>query len=673
MKHLAYDEVRRSVCAFDCPDACGVLGYIKDGKLVGVGGDPDHPITRGHICAKCAFDHERVYSPKRILTPLRRTGPKGEGRFEPISWDEAIDLIASNFRRVIADHGPEAVLPYWYAGTMGIVNNSGMGARFFNRMGASRLLRSICSVAGNAGYCYTNGPNRGMDPEETPDSRYVIAWGANLVSANIHQMALVQEARRNGAKFVVIDVHRNKTGDAADWFIPIKPASDGALALGLMHVIVAESLEDRDWIAQHTTGFEQLRERLAEFPPARVSEITGVPVEDLVRLAREYATTQPAFIRIGNGLQHHDNGGMCVRDIACLPALTGAWRQRGGGAQKSNGGYHSWNEDAVLRPDLRPQQSRLINMNELGKALTEVNDPPVNALYVWNTNPAAVAPNQGKVIAGFKREDLFMAVHDVVLTDTARYADVVLPATTAWEHTDLYYSYWHLHMALAEPAIERIGQAKPNHEVFQLLARAMGYDEPCFADSEEDMIRQALDGSGNTCLEGVTYERLADEHVVALNKPAKHQPHTDFYSERMAADGYDPLPAWSPMPEPDDLALTLISPPNHHFLNSTLAMVDSLQTKERRPTLQINAADAACRGIEDGDLVCARNKRGVVELHAEISDRVEPGVVVSQGLWWPSDMPGKRGVNATTPDRIADMAGGAVFFSNRVEVEKIAY
>ena len=424
MKHVEHDEVKRSICAFDCPDACGLLGYIKNGRLVGVGGDPEHPITRGHICAKVAFDHERVHGPKRLREPLQRVGPKGSGEFVPISWTQAIETIAGAFKRVASDYGAEAILPYSYAGTMGIVNYN-IGHRFFHKLGASQLRRSICSAAGNAGYMYTNGPNRGIDPEETVDSRYIVAWGANLVSANVHQMALVQEARRKGARFVVIDVHRNKTGDAADWFIPIRPGTDGALALGLMHVIVAEDLHDKEWIAAHSSGFEQLQERLPLFPPGRVSDITGVPVDNIMQLAREYATVRPSFIRIGNGIQHHDNGGMCVRNIACLPALVGAWRERGGGAMKSNRGYSAMNEAALQRPDLMPRRPtatgetlpRIINMNQLGQALTDTHDPPVMALYVYNTNPAAVAPNQDKVIRGLERDDLFTAVHDVVMTE----------------------------------------------------------------------------------------------------------------------------------------------------------------------------------------------------------------------------------------------------------------
>ncbi|MHB8618651.1 MAG: molybdopterin-containing oxidoreductase family protein [Chloroflexota bacterium] len=673
LKHLEYDAAHRSVCPFDCPDTCGLLGYVKDGRLVGVGGDPEHPVSRGHICAKVAFDHHRVHGPDRLTHPLKRTGPKGSGRFARVSWDEAIETITSNFKRVVEELGSEAILPYSYAGTMGVASIASMDRRFFSRLGASQLQRSICSSAGNAGYQYTNGSNRGTDPEETVDSRYIIAWGANLVSANLHQMSYVQEARRNGAKLVVIDVHRNKTGDAADWYIPIYPGTDGALALGLMRAIVDEGLEDGDWIAQHTGGFERLRERLADYPVERVSGITRVPAEDIRRLAREYATTQPAFIRIGNGIQHHDNGGMCVRNIACLPALVGAWRHRGGGAMKSNGGYSSLNEAAMQRPDPRPgsmeRPARTINMNQLGRALLEERDPPISALYVYNANPAAVTPNQARVLDGLRREDLFVAVHDVVLTDTCRYADVVLPATTHWEQTDLFKSYWHLHLALAEPAIEPVGEAKPNVEVFRLLAAAMGFDDPCFQDSVDDILRQGLDFGANPALRGISLERLRRERVVRLTVPERHQPFTRFFSEEMARDGYDPLPCYQPIAEPGE-GLLLITPPNHYFLNSTLAGVEELRRRAGEPTLQICPADAAARGVADGDPVIVRNLRGQCRLTARLSDTVAPGVVVSQGIWWPSHAHG-GGVNQTTADRLADMGGGAVFFSNRVEVERL--
>ncbi len=635
-----------------------------------VGGDPDHPVTRGHICAKVAFDHKRIYGPDRLTSPLKRSGPKGSGQFVRISWEEALGTIAGEFKRIQAEFGGEAILPYSYGGTMGVVGGGSMDRRLFHKMGASQLLRSICSAAGNAGYKYANIENRGIDPEETVDSKYIIAWGANLVSANIHQMAYVQQARRKGAKFVVIDVHRNKTGDAADWFIPIYPGTDGALALGLMHVIIQDGLHDEAFVADHTIGFDQLKERVAGYPPERVSHITHIPVDDIRRLAHEYAVTQPAFIRIGNGLQHHDNGGMCVRNIACLPALAGAWRHHGGGAMKSNGGYSELNEQALYRPDLMPAATRVINMNQLGRALNEVDDPPIKGLFVYNTNPAAVAPNQSRVLAGFKREDLFMVVHDIVMTDTCRFADIVLPATSHWENTDLFRSYWHLHLAVTEPVIDRVGEAKPNIEVFQLLARAMGYDDPCFQDSTEQLIEQALDHPRNPRLEGITLDRLRGQSAVKLNVPEKHVPFTHFYSEEMAADGYDPLPSYTPLPEPGD-GLMLITPPNHYFLNSTFAGVDELIEREGEPTLQISAVDAAARGIADGDLVRAGNSRGSCQLVARITDAVQAGVVVSQGVWWPKHSRGWGNVNQTTPDRIADMGGGAVFFSNRVDVEKL--
>jgi len=398
-------QVRRSVCPHDCPDACGMLAYVQDGRIVRVSGDPDHPVTRGAICGKAARYAERVYSPDRVLFPQRRIGPKGDGQFERISWDAALDLIAERFRTIVREHGAQAILPYSFAGTMGITSIASMDRRFFYRLGSSQLARTVCSIAGNVGYDYTIGGKRGTDPETTNRARYIIAWGSNLVSVNMHQMSYIREAQRNGATFVHIDIHRNRTTPFADRFVQVRPGTDAALALGMMHVIVRDGLHDREYVAANTVGFDKLAIRLAEYPPERVERITGVPVEVIEILGREYATTRPAFIRIGNGLQHHDNGGMAVRTIACLPGLVGAWRDVGGGAIKSNGGYAAMNNAALTRPDLLAgRKVRTINMNQLGHALTELSDPPVQAMVVYNSNPAVIAPDQTRVLAGLARD-----------------------------------------------------------------------------------------------------------------------------------------------------------------------------------------------------------------------------------------------------------------------------
>lgn len=683
----------KSVCPHDCPDTCGMLVQVDPdtGRLLSVRGDPDHPITRGHLCTKVNRYVERVYSPDRVLYPMRRVGPKGKAEFERISWDEALDLIAAKFAETRDRYGAAAILPYSYGGTMGVVNNASMDRRFFHKLGASLLERTICSAAGNAGYRYTMGAAMGADPETTPDARLIIAWGVNLVSTNVHQMTLVQEARKRGAVFVLIDVHRNRTADQADHFVQLYPGTDGALALGMMNVIVNERLYDAEYVARHTVGFEALSERVQQYPPERVAAITGVPAERVRWLARLYATTQPALIRLGNGFQHHTNGGMATRTVACLPALVGAWGRPGGGAFKGNSGYFALNQRALERPDLLPSPiPRTINMNRLGEALLEAN-PPVKMLYVYNSNPAGIAPAQAKVLRGLRREDLFTVVHEQLLTDTAAYADVVLPATTHLEHADLYKSYWHLYLQYAAPVIAPLGEAKPNVEVFRLLAERMGFTEPCFRDTTEDLIAQALEAD-NPFLTGIDLPRLQKERVVRLTLPSR--PHiafadgrfptpsgkVEFYSEAAARDGYDPLPTYEPAGEsldaPEAAALReryplmLVTPPAHEFLNTTFANLPGALDREKRPTVDIHPTDAAKRGIADGDLVRVFNDRGESRVYAQLRETVLPGVAVGTGVWWPRHSPDGANLNQTTPDRLSDMGNGATFFSNLVQIER---
>jgi anaerobic selenocysteine-containing dehydrogenase len=507
----------------------------------------------------------------------------------------------------------------------------------------------------------------------------------------MHQMTYVRQAQRAGATFVHIDVQRNRTTAFADRFVQLRPGTDAALALGMMHVILRDGLHDAEYVRQHTVGFEALAERVRAYPPERVERISDVPAEVVETLAREYATTRPAFIRIGNGLQHHDNGGMAVRTIACLPGLVGAWRDVGGGAVKSNGGYAAMNDAALMRPDLLAGRApRTINMNQLGHALTELDDPPVKAMVVYNTNPAIVAPDQTRVLAGLAREDLFTVVHEQLMTDTARYADILLPATTHFEQTDLYSSYWHLYLALAEPAVAPLGEAKPNVEFFALLAQRLGFDDACFQDDVETLIGQALENPSNPFLAGITLERLKEGGPVRLNVEEPHPAFADghfptpsgkieLYSERMARDGFDPLPTHTPLLEGGDgeqpptgpYPLLFVTPPNHFFLNSTYANMPSNIRSEERPRLEIHPEDARARDILDGDAVRVFNARGAVQLEASLTEDVRPGVVVSRGLWWGRHSPGGHGVNATTPQRLADMGGGATFFSNLVEVGRV--
>jgi len=665
-----------SVCSLDCPDQCGLLLHKKDGRITKIEGDPDHPVTKGAICNKVRHMGERIYDANRLQSPLKRVGKKGEGCFEPITWKEAIDTIATRWKNIISDAGAESILPYSFYGNMGRINSEGMDRRFFNRLGASQLDRTICSVAGSKGYRYTMGGSYGTDPEDMTDTKLFIMWGINAVSTNMHQMMIAQKARKNGAKIIVIDVHKNQTGKMADWFIPILPGTDGALALGIMHILYKENLVDRSFLERYTIGFKELEEHVQSYEPKLVSSITGVPEEEIYSLARMYGEISPSMIRIGNGLQHHDNGGMIVRTIACLPALTGQWLVKGGGAIKGNSAFLAFNTNSLQRPDLLKQQTRTINMNQLGKALLDMNSP-VQSLFVYGTNPAVVAPDVNKVRKGLEREDLFTVVHDLFITETAMYADIVLPATSAFENIDFYTSYWHHYIHLQEPVIRPIGESKSNTDVFRMLAKAMEFDESDFKDDDVELIKQSLNQTNNPYLEHVTYEKLKKHSYIKANRtsPLLDNLKTpsgkiELYSHQMEEEGYPPLPTYIPIFEESDFPFLFVPGPNHNFLNSTFSHQDKHMKLEKTSKLFMNSLDAERLGINDGDTVRIWNQRGECELPASVGEQVLPGVVVSQGLW--SDMKGKNHmVNALTPDRIADMGGGAVFFSGRVNVEKM--
>lgn len=673
------DGVVPAVCSLDCPDQCGLLLHKQDGKIVKVTGDPEHPVTRGNICNKVRRMTDRLYDPERLQYPLRRVGAKGERRFERISWDEAIGEIVGRWQTLIAEHGSESILPYSYYGNMGNITAEGMDRRFFNRLGASLLEQTICSAAGSAGYKYTMGGGYGTDPEQMEQTKLFIMWGINAVSTNMHQVSIAEQARKQGAKVVVIDVHQNQTGRWGDWFIPIRPGSDTMLALGLMHLLYAEGMTDEAFLAEYTVGAEELREHVKAYTPERVSEVTGVPEADIRELARLYGQTTPSCIRIGNGLQHHDNGGMCIRTIACLPALTGQWLHPGGGAIKGNSSFLAFDDVALQRPDLRARpDTRSINMNRIGRALLET-DPPIRSLFVYGSNPAVVAPESGKVRQGLLRDDLFTVVHDLFLTDTAAYADIVLPATSSYENTDFYTSYWHHYIHLQEPVIPAYGEAKSNTEVFRLLAQAMGYDEPELQASDGELIAAALDEAPNPYIAHITYERLREQRYMRADRQPSLLPgrlptpsgKIELYSEQMAADGLPPLPTYVPLPlDEEPYPLQFVPGPNHNFLNSTFSNSAVHQKLEKRPRVFIHTEDAAARGIASGDQVRLWNDRGACVLEAVVGDQVMKGAVVSQGLW--SDEPGSsRVVNTLTPDRLADMGGGATFFSGRVEATRV--
>ncbi|RIX53655.1 molybdopterin oxidoreductase family protein [Paenibacillus nanensis] len=680
MKTFPDNGIVRSVCPFDCPDTCGLHVTITDGKVTAVTGDPEHPVTKGAICNKVRQLPDRVHHPERLLTPMRRVGPKGTLQFEPISWDEAYDEITGKMRSIIDTYGADAILPYSFYGNMGILNAEGMDRRFFHRLGASRLDRTICNAAGSKGYSYTMGGSIGIDPEETVQTKLFLIWGCNLVSTNMHQTMLASEARKNGARIIHIDVHRNRTSAWADDFILIRPGSDGALALGMMHILIRDGYVNEAFVRDYTVGYEQLAEQAAACTPELAAELTGVPAEKIEELAALYGKTTPSFIRIGNGLQHHDNGGMIVRTISCLPALTGQWAEIGGGAMKGNSWYSRINNAALEREDLLPDPSvRTINMNQLGDALTEL-DPPVKMLFVYNSNPAVVAPEQEKVRKGLSRDDLYTVTHDLFLTDTCKYADLVLPATSHMENLDLYGSYWHLYLQLGKPILPPAGQSKSNFTLFKELALRMGFEPELFDLTEEDMIREALDSKLNPLIEGITFEALMENDWMKAGDGRRY-PITDqlptpsgkieLYSKAMLEAGLPPVPTYTPLAEPETYPFLLTTGPNHSYINSTFGNIPKLRKLEKGPVLHMHAEDASRLGLADGERVLVRNDRGEAKLTLKLGEDVLPGVLVTQGLWWDDEERGMSPVNALTPQRLADMGGGATFFSNRVEVVKL--
>jgi anaerobic selenocysteine-containing dehydrogenase len=675
------------VCPHDCPDTCVMTVDVEGGKAVAIGGDPEHRFTRGFLCAKVNQYLDRVYSPDRVLHPLRRVGAKGEGRFARVSWDEALDEIAARFRRVIDEHGPQAILPYSYAGNMGLLSYGSMDRRFFHALGASLLDRTICASAGAAGLKATVGRSMGFDPEAVVHARFIVAWGANIVSSNVHLWPYIEEARGRGAKLVVVDPYRSRTADKADQHLALLPGTDGALALGVMHVIFRDGLEDRDYIDRYTIGAGPLRERVKEWTPPRTAEVTGLTAAEVEGFAREYAARQPSALRINYGLNRHAGAGMAVRTIACLPALVGAWRHPGGGLLLSTSGTFPVNNEALERPDLIRPGTRTLNMSRIGKLLLDAElSPPVKALFVYNSNPVAVAPEQESVRKGFAREDLFTVVHDLFRTDTADFADIVLPATTTLEHYDIHKAYGHLYLSLSRPAIAPEGESKPNTEVFRLLAARLGLDHPCLRESDEEMARQALRWE-HPHLKGITFDRLESEGSVRLSVPDPYAPFAqggfptpsgkcELYAESLAKQGLDPVPAYVPPREnvqsAPELArrypLAFISPPAHHFLNSTFSAQPVFVRRESGPSLTIHPLDAQARGIVDGQMVRTFNDRGAFLAKARVSDDARPGVVVGLSVWWAKMCPGGRNANAVTSQELTDMGGGATFYDALVDV-----
>jgi len=619
------------------------------------------------------------------MYPQRRIGAKGEGRFTRITWDEALDEISSRLRAIAAEFGPESILPYSYGGSMGYLQGGSMDRRFFHRLGASRLDRTICSAAGGAGLIEATGFKYGTEPEQFRHAKLILAWGANILGTNVHLWPFIVEARRNGAKLYTIDPHRNRTGELSDKHFFIYPGSDAALALGMMHIIIAEGLEDSDYVNRYTSGFEGLRQRVKEYPPERVAALTGIGQNDIIELARQYATTRPAAIRLNYGLQRSERGAMAVRTISLLPALIGSWKEVGGGAVLSTSGAFQINRAALERPDLQVQsplgrEARIVNMSLLGSALNDLSDPPVKALVVYNSNPAAVTPDQNAVLKGLRRNDLFTVVLEQFQNDTADYADILLPATTFLEHTDAYFAYGHYYLQLARPVLPAPGETKSNVEVFRLLAARLGFDDICFHDSEDDMIRAML-ASDHSFVSGITIDELDRDHFVRLRVASNGDPFLPFANGGFGtpsgkcefhAETLEYVPPIESRHGDGALRtrypLELISPKNDDSMNSTFGYREEVDRQTSQ--LKINAQDASSRGIVTGDQVRIFNGRGAFLLVAKVDTSVAPGVVCAPSTRWPKQSPASRNVNAVVSERLTDKGGGPTFYSCLVQVEK---
>jgi anaerobic selenocysteine-containing dehydrogenase len=671
-------------CPHDCPDTCSLVTSVQDGVAIKVHGNPAHAHTGGVLCTKVSRYTERSYHPERVLTPLKRSGPKGSGQFEEVTWDAALSDIAARLK-AIAARNPEAILPYSYAGTMGLVQGDSMAARFFHQLGASLLDRTICASAGAAALEYTLGGKLGMKIEFFAESDLIIIWGSNAIASNLHFWRHVQTAKRGGARIICIDPRKTETAEKCHQHIAPRPGTDAALALALMHELIRKDWLDHDYLAQYTLGWDALRERALQWPPARAAEVCGISVAEIEGLAREYGEAckagKNAAIRLNYGMQRARGGGNAVRAVACLPALTGAWRKRAGGMLLSNSGVYPTNKATLQRPDLLGARTpRTINMSAIGGALTAPASaafgPAVEALVVYNSNPVAVAPDSGKVVQGFAREDLFTVVLEHFRTDTADYADYILPATTQLEHWDIHTTYGHTDVVLNRPAIAPVGQARSNNDVFRELAARLGMTEPCFADDDLTLVRQAFGDQ-------VSFDELMDKGFAtvaladapfALGGFPTPSGKCEFFSQRLADAGQDGLPDYLPNYEEakagDSYPLAMISPPARNFLNSSFVNVKSLRDIEGEPLLEMHADDAAARNITTGDTVRIFNSRGSYRCTARVNARARPGVVNGLGVWWRKLGLDGRNVNELTSERLTDMGRAATFYDCAVQVER---
>ncbi len=671
----------RGACPHDCPDTCALITTVENGVAIKVHGNPAHRHTDGVLCTKVSRYAERTHHAERLLQPMRRTGPKGSGQFEPISWDEALDTIAARLG-AIAARDPQAILPYSYAGTMGLVQGESMAARFFHRLGASLLDRTICAAAGGEGLVQTLGAKVGMKVEHFAQAKLIVIWGSNSIGSNLHFWKLAQQAKRDGARLVCIDPRRTETAEKCHEHIALRPGTDAALALALMHQLITHDWLDHDYIRDHTLGFEALRERALQWPPERAAEVCDVPVQQIIDLARAYGTTRPAAIRLNYGMQRVRGGGNAVRAVACLPALVGAWRDPAGGVLLSSSGQFPAERAALQRPDLLAgRQPRTINMSTIGDDLLRPGSPAfgplVEAVVVYNSNPVAVAPESGKVVRGFARDDLFTVVLEHFRTDTADYADILLPATTQLEHWDIHTSYGHTDVLLNRPAIAPVGQSRTNTDVFRALARRMGFTEACFDDDDETLCRMAFRP------EVVDFQELLDQGFATLRLPdapyaqggfPTPSGRCEFFSARLQAQGLDGLPDHLPNHETAGSSptypLAMISPPARNFLNSSFVNVQSLRDIEGEPVLEMHPTDATARGIADGDMVRVFNDRGEYRCRVKVGQRARHGVVNGLGIWWRKLGPDGTNVNEVTSQRLTDLGRGPTFYDCLVEVAR---
>jgi anaerobic selenocysteine-containing dehydrogenase len=671
----------KGACPHDCPDTCALDVHVRDGIAVKVTGSAGHAPTAGVLCTKVARYTERTYHPDRLMHPMRRIGAKGEGRFERIGWEEAIATIASRLAPIAAED-PQRILPYSYAGTMGLVQGESMSMRFFHKLGASLLDRTICASAGTAGHEITLGSRIGVDVELADQAKLIIFWGSNAITSSVHFWARAQEAKRRGATLIAIDPYRSLTAEKCHTHIALLPGTDSALALGLMHVLVRDDLVDRDYVERHTEGFAALCERVGAYDPARVAAICGIFPEEIESLARLYGSTRPALIRANYGMQRVRGGGMAMRNVACLPALVGAFRDAAGGLLLSTGGNFDIDRRALERPDLLAGRTpRTINMSTIGHALFD-SRAPVDALIVYNSNPVAVAPDSRRVAQGFARQDLFTVVLEHFQTDTADYADILLPATTQLEHLDVVKPYGHYYMMANNPAIAPLGECKPNSEIFRCLARAMGFTEPCFQDSDEAIAQAAVARDWDfEAVRTAGWKRVGPPKGSArfadggFDTPSGK---VEFYSAVAAGLGLDPLPDYIAPQEDtrsaaaDRFPLAMISPPARNFLNSSFVNVQSLRASEGEPWLDIHPDDAAARGVFAGNYVRVFNDRGSVELRARVTDRARRGVVVALSVWWKKlARDGKNANELTSSDTLTDLGRAPTFYDCLVEVEAL--